>query len=96
MNRIFTAAILAILAVTATFRKDESAEKNKAIVRRVFIDIWTRGRCEVAQEIYAKDSVNRGADKDIGFEADQADIHGWTEHSQLLLLRQLGLYPGRQ
>jgi predicted ester cyclase len=160
MTRIFTAAILAMLFATATFGKDEQAEKNKATVRRVFIDIWTQGKFEVANEIYAKDFVNHGADKDIGFEADQADIHGWraafpdielvvekelaendyvtvlwrgrgtntgngnglnatgkktdgrgisifrivdgkikeewTEYSQLLILRQLGLYPGRQ
>ena len=125
----------------------------------MFIDIWSQGKYEVANEIYAKDFVNHGADKDITFDQDQADIRGWraafpdielfvekefaegdfvtvlwrgrgtntgtgngliatgkktdgrgisifrlvdgrikeewTEYSQLLLLRQLGLYPPR-
>ena len=77
MNRIFVAGVLAILAVTATFGKDERAEKNKAIVRRVFTDILSQGKFEVADEIYAKDFVNHGTTKDLGFDDSQAVDHGW-------------------
>ena len=160
MNRIFVAAVLTILAIAPAFAKDKHAAKNKEIVRKVFIDIWTQGRFEVADEIYAKDFVNHAVDNDISFERDQADIHGWraafpdielfvdkefaegdfvtvlwrgrgtntgsgnglpatgkktdgrgisifrvvdgkikeewTEYSQMLILRQLGLFPARQ
>jgi predicted ester cyclase len=160
MNRIFVAAVLVILAVTATFGKDERAEQNKEIVRKVFTDILSQGKYEVASEIFAKDFVNHGPTKDIGFDEDQANNHGWraafpdlemtvekeiaegdfvtvlwrgrgtntgtgnglnatgkkadgrgisifrvvdgrieeewTEYSQMLILHQLGLVPGRQ
>ena len=160
MNRIFVAAVVAILAVTPAFGKDRRADKNKAIVRRIFIDILSQGKFEVAAEIYAKDFVNHGTTKDVGFDESQAVDHGWraafpdlemtvereiaegdfvtvlwrgrgtntgsgnglnatgkktegrgisifrvvdgrvkeewTEYSQLLILRQLGLFPGRQ
>jgi predicted ester cyclase len=160
MNRIFVAAVLAILAVTPAFGKDLRADKNKAVVRRIFTDILSQGKFEVAAEIYAKDFVNHGTTKDLGLDESEAVDHGWraafpdlevtvereiaegdfvtvlwrgrgtntgsgnglnptgkktegrgisifrvmdgrveeewTEYSQLLILRQLGLFPGRQ
>jgi len=160
MNRIFVAAVLAILAVTPAFGQDLRADKNKAVVRRVFTDILSQGKFEVAAEIYAKDFVNHETTKDLGFDESEAVDHGWraafpdleltvekeiaegdfvtvlwrgvgtntgsgnglnatgkkadgrgisifrvvdgrikeewTETSQLLILRQLGLFPGRQ
>jgi predicted ester cyclase len=77
MNRIFVAALLGMLAVTAAFGKDERAEKNKEIVRKVFTDILSQGKYEVAAEIYAKDFVNHGETKDIGVDEDQATSRGW-------------------
>jgi predicted ester cyclase len=77
MNRILTISVMLILVVTASFGKDDHAARNKEVVRKVFIDIWTQGKYEVANEIYAKDFVNHGADKEILFEQDQASIHGW-------------------
>ena len=58
MNRIFVAAVLAILAVTPAFGQDLRADKNKAVVHRVFTDILSQGKFEVAPKIYAKDFVN--------------------------------------
>jgi hypothetical protein len=78
MNRIFVAAVLAILAVTATFAKAERAgEKNKAIVRGVFTEILSQGKFEEAAEIYARDYVNHETTKDIGFDEAQASDRGW-------------------
>jgi predicted ester cyclase len=161
MNRIFVASVLAILAVTATYNKAESAgEQNKAIVRKVFTDILSQGKFEESAELYAKDYVNHQATKDIGLDESEASdrgwraafpdlemtvekeiaegelvtvmwrgrgtntgngnglnatgkkadgrgisifhvVHGkieeeWTEYSALLILRQLGLFPGQQ
>jgi predicted ester cyclase len=160
MNRIFAAAVLVFLAVTATFGQDQRAEKNKALVRRVFTDILSQGKYELASEILAKDFVNHGTTKDLAFDENLADVRGWraafpdlevtvereiaegdfvtvlwrgvgtntgsgnglnatgkkadgrgisifrvadgrvkeewTEYSQLLILRQLGLFPAQQ
>ncbi len=160
MNRIFVAAVLTILGVTPAFGQDLRADKNKAVVRRVFTDILSQGNFEVAAEIYAKDYVNHETSKDLGLDESEAVDHGWraafpdleltiekeiaqgdfvtvlwrgrgtntgsgnglaatgkkaegrgisifrvvdgkikeewTETSQLLILRQLGLFPGRQ
>ena len=160
MNRIFVAAVLTILGVTPAFGQDLGADKNKAVVRRVFTDILSQGNFEVAAEIYAKDYVNHETTKDLGLDESEAVDHGWraafpdleltiekeiaegdfvtvlwrgrgtntgsgnglaatgkkaegrgisifrvvdgkikeewTETSQLLILRQLGLFPGRQ
>jgi len=76
MNRIFVAALVAILAATSAFGQDELAQKNKATVNRVFTDILSQGRFEVAAEIYAKDFVNHGV-KDLGFDESQAVDRGW-------------------
>jgi len=76
MNRILAAAVLVILVGTVTFAKDQR-EENKAIVRRVFTDIFTQGKFEVAAEIYAKDFVNHETTKDVGFNEDQANNRGW-------------------
>jgi predicted ester cyclase len=158
MNRTFV-AVLAILAVTPAFGKNLRADKNKAIVRRVFTDLLSQGKYDVASQILAKDFVNHGTTKDLGFDQNLADVQGWraafpdlgvtvereiaegdfvtvlwkgggtntgsgnglnatgkkaegrgisifrvvdgrvkeewTEYSQLLILRQLGLSPGR-
>jgi predicted ester cyclase len=160
MNRIFVGAVLAILAITPAFGKDLRADENKAVVRRIFADILSQGKFEVAAAIYAKDFVNHGTTKDLGLDESEAVDHGWraafpdlevtvereiaegdfvtvlwrgrgtntgsgnglnatgkktegrgisifrvmdgrvkeewTEYSQLLILRQLGLFPGRQ
>jgi predicted ester cyclase len=77
MNRIFVAAALTALAVNATFGKPDRAEQNKEIVRKVFTDILSQGRFELAPQIYAKDFVNHGATQDIGLEASQASDRGW-------------------
>jgi predicted ester cyclase len=78
MNRMIVTAALGMLAVMAPLgRAGRTAEKNKAVVRRVFTEILSEGRFEVGAEIYAKDYVNHGTTKDIGFAASQASDHGW-------------------
>jgi predicted ester cyclase len=77
MNRIFVAAVLAMLAVTPAVGKDTHADRNKAVVRRVFTEILSQGKFEVASEIYAKDYVNHDAAKDLNFDESEAVDHGW-------------------
>jgi predicted ester cyclase len=77
MIRITAVAGLAILMGTASFAQDQQADRNKAIVRKVFTDILSQGKYEVAAEIYAKDFVNHDTAKDLGFDQDQANNRGW-------------------
>ncbi len=77
MKRIIAATALAVLMATASFAQDQPSERNKAVVRRVFIDILSQGKYEVAAEIYAKDFVNHDTTKDLGVDQDQANNRGW-------------------
>jgi predicted ester cyclase len=76
MNRILVIAAIAIMA-SPSFAKDQKTEYNKAIVRKVFVDILSQGKYEVTDEIYAQDFVNHGTTKDIGRDADEANNRGW-------------------
>jgi len=54
-------------------------EQNKAIARRAFEEILSRGRLELAAELYAKDFVNHGLHSDASLEEDQAALKGWHQ-----------------
>jgi steroid delta-isomerase-like uncharacterized protein len=47
-------------------------EKNVAVARRVFDEIFNQGKFQVANEIYAPDFVNHGQHRDASLEEDQA------------------------
>jgi len=51
--------------------------RNKAVARRVFEEILSQGRFQVADEIYAQDFVNHGARRDINLKEDQDAARGW-------------------
>ena len=45
-------------------------DKNKAVARRVFDEIFNEGKFEVADEIYAKDFANHGLHRDFGLQEE--------------------------
>jgi steroid delta-isomerase-like uncharacterized protein len=49
-------------------------DRNEAIARRVFDEIFNQGRFQVADEIYARDFVNHGVHRDAGLAEDQAAV----------------------
>jgi steroid delta-isomerase-like uncharacterized protein len=49
-------------------------DRNKAVARRVFEEIFNQGKFQVADEIYAKDFVNHGQTRDVDLEVDQAAV----------------------
>ncbi len=51
-------------------------EKNKAVARRVFDEIFNQHRLQVAYEIYAPDFVNHGQSRDYTLAEDQAAVRG--------------------
>ncbi len=54
-------------------------EQNKTIARRAFEEILSRGRLELAAELYAKDFVNHGLHSNASLEEDQAALKGWHQ-----------------
>jgi len=54
-------------------------EQNKAIARRAFEEILSKGRFDLASELYAKDFINHGIHRDVSLEEDQAALKGWHQ-----------------
>lgn len=54
-------------------------EQNKAIAKRAFEEILSRGRFELAEELYAKDFINHGIHRNVSLAEDQAALKGWHE-----------------
>jgi steroid delta-isomerase-like uncharacterized protein len=52
-------------------------EQNKAIARRAFEEILSRGRYELAEQLYAKDFINHGLHSNASLEEDQTALKGW-------------------
>jgi len=80
MKYITLALTLTTMTTTialTSLAQEPRLEGNKAVVRRVFTEIFSRGDYRAANEIYAKDFINHETTKDIRFEEDQAGIHGW-------------------
>ena len=75
MRKVALSAFLLLAAISPA--AGETAEKRKAVARRVFVGIFNQGRFEVANEIYAKDFVNHGVTRDVGLKEDQNAARGW-------------------
>jgi len=54
-------------------------EENKAVARRAFEEILSRGRFDLAEQLYAKDFVNHGVRRNASLEEDQAALKGWHQ-----------------
>jgi steroid delta-isomerase-like uncharacterized protein len=54
-------------------------EQNKAIAKRAFEEILSKGRFELAEQLYAKDFINHGIHRDVSLEEDQAALKGWHQ-----------------
>src|ERR1041385_4912998 len=54
-------------------------EQNKALAKRAFEELLSKGKFEIAEQLYAKDFVNHGIHRDISFDEDQAALKGWHQ-----------------
>jgi steroid delta-isomerase-like uncharacterized protein len=68
-----------LLLVAGSLFASSLQEQNKAIAKRAFEEILSNGRYELANELYAKDFVNHGAQRNISLEEDQAALKGWHQ-----------------
>jgi hypothetical protein len=50
-------------------------ERNKAVARRVFDEIFNQGKFEVAAEIYSPDFVTHGLKRNFDLREDQDAVH---------------------
>lgn len=64
---------------TASLFASSLQEQNKAIATRAFEEILSKGRFELAEQLYAKDFVNHGIHRDATLEEDQAALKGWHQ-----------------
>lgn len=69
--------VLVVLLFTSSAWAGSVQEKNKAIARRVFEEIFNQNKFEVASEIYAPDFVNHGLQRSFDLRADQDAAKGW-------------------
>ncbi len=77
--KILTALIGCSLLLTGVVVASSLQEQNKAIARRAFEEILSKGRFELASELYAKDFVNHGIHRNASLEEDQAALKGWHQ-----------------
>jgi len=72
LSLMVSVTITAASATTPNQPVTSRQEINEAVAKRVFEEILSQGRFEVADEIYAKDFVNHGLHRDYTLEEDQA------------------------
>jgi steroid delta-isomerase-like uncharacterized protein len=68
-----------LLFLAASLFASPLQEQNKAIAKRAFEELLSRGRFELAEQLYAKDFVNHGIHRDIGLAEDQEALKGWHQ-----------------
>jgi steroid delta-isomerase-like uncharacterized protein len=77
--KILTAVINCSFLLAGVVCASSLQEQNKALAKRAFEDLLSRGRFELAEQLYAKDFVNHGLHRDISLEEDQTALKGWHQ-----------------
>jgi steroid delta-isomerase-like uncharacterized protein len=75
--RIATGVYLAPLLIAGQLLGSTLQQQNKVIAKRAFEEILSRGRFELAEQLYAKDFVNHGVHSNASLEEDQRALKGW-------------------
>ena len=77
--KIITAAINCSLLLAGVVCASSLQDENKALAKRAFEELLSKGKFELAEQLYAKDFVNHGIHRDISLEEDQAALKGWHQ-----------------
>jgi steroid delta-isomerase-like uncharacterized protein len=77
--KIVTAVINCSFLLAGIACASSLQEQNKALAKRAFEELLSKGRFELAEQLYAKDFVNHGIHREIGLEEDQAALKGWHQ-----------------
>jgi steroid delta-isomerase-like uncharacterized protein len=78
MKIIVTVSACSLLLANSLFASSLQ-EQNKALAKRAFEELLSKGRFELAEQLYAKDFVNHGIRRDISLDEDQAALKGWHQ-----------------
>src|SRR6266403_3160244 len=79
LMKIIRTVSACLLLVAGSLFASSLQEQNKAIARRAFEEILSKGRFDLASELYAKDFVNHGIHRNASLEEDQAALKGWHQ-----------------
>jgi len=77
--KILTAVINCSFLLAAVACAASLQEQNKALAKRAFEELLSKGKFELAGQLYAKDFVNHGIHRDISLDEDQAALKGWHQ-----------------
>jgi len=77
--KILTAVINCSFLLAGVVCASSLQEQNKALAKRAFEELLSRGRFELAEQLYAKDFVNHGIHRNASLEEDQAALKGWHQ-----------------
>ena len=77
--KILTAVINFSFLLAAVACAASLQEQNKALAKRAFEELLSKGKFELAEQLYAKDFVNHGLHRNISLEEDQAALKGWHQ-----------------
>jgi steroid delta-isomerase-like uncharacterized protein len=77
--KIVTAVINCSLLFAGIACASSLQEQNKALAKRAFEELLSKGKFELAEQLYAKDFVNHGIHRDISLDEDQAALRGWHQ-----------------
>jgi predicted SnoaL-like aldol condensation-catalyzing enzyme len=75
--KIFTAVINCSFLLASVAWASSLQEQNKALAKRAFEELLSRGQFELAEQLYSKDFANHGIHRDIGLQEDQEALKGW-------------------
>jgi len=77
--KIVTAVISWLFLLAGIAFGSSLQEQNKALAKRAFEELLSKGRFELAEQLYAKDFVNHGIHRNASLAEDQAALKGWHQ-----------------
>src|SRR5215468_6310702 len=77
--KMVTAVINCSFLLAGVVHASSLQEQNKALAKRAFEELLSKGRFELAEQLYAKDFVNHGIHRNANLEEDQAALKGWHQ-----------------
>jgi len=77
--RLITTVGACLLLIVGSLCASSLQEQNKVIAKRAFEEILSKGRFELAEQLYAKDFINHGIPSNANLEEDQTALKGWHQ-----------------
>jgi steroid delta-isomerase-like uncharacterized protein len=77
--KILIVVISCLLLLAGVACASSLQEQNKALAKRAFEELLSKGKFELAEQLYAKDFVNHGIHRNGTLEEDQAALKGWHQ-----------------